>query len=158
MSRPNFDPVQLARVVERQREGANAHSNAWVSASAGAGKTRVLRDRVLRLLMAGVRPERILCLTFTKAAAAEMSRRISDELGSWTVADDTALHENLEELFGAPQDDAALVQARRLFARVLEAPLLAAGQARAARVLSFPCHRLVDSNLLHALFSSAAWQ
>ena len=122
MSRPNFDPVQLARVVERQREGANAHSNAWVSASAGAGKTRVLRDRVLRLLMAGVRPERILCLTFTKAAAAEMSRRINDELGSWTVADDTALHENLEELFGAPQDDAALVQARRLFARVLEAP------------------------------------
>ncbi|MDG2269564.1 MAG: UvrD-helicase domain-containing protein, partial [Alphaproteobacteria bacterium] len=83
MSVPNFDPTQLARVVEQQREGANAHSNAWVSAAAGAGKTRVLRDRVLRLLMAGVRPERILCLTFTKAAAAEMARRINDELGSW---------------------------------------------------------------------------
>jgi len=122
VSVPNFDPTQLARVVERQREGANAHSNAWVSAAAGAGKTRVLRDRVLRLLMAGVRPERILCLTFTKAAAAEMARRINDELGSWAVADAAVLHEKLEALFGAPQDDAALVQARRLFARVLEAP------------------------------------
>ena len=122
MSVPNFDPTQLARVVERQREGANAHSSAWVSASAGAGKTRVLRDRVLRLLMAGVRPERILCLTFTKAAAAEMARRINDELGSWAVADAAVLREKLEALFGAPQDDAALVQARRLFARVLEAP------------------------------------
>jgi ATP-dependent helicase/nuclease subunit A len=122
LSRPNFDLVQLERVVERQREGANARSNAWVSASAGAGKTRVLRDRVLRLLMAGVSPERILCLTFTKAAAAEMARRINDELGSWTVAEDEGLHEKLEELFGVRQNEEALVQARRLFAWVLEAP------------------------------------
>ena len=105
MSGPNFDPTQLARVVSRQRAGADAMSNAWVSASAGAGKTRVLRDRVLRLLMAGVRPERILCLTFTKAAAAEMSRRINDELGAWTVAEDAALYAKLEDLFGVPQTD-----------------------------------------------------
>lgn len=122
MSGPNFDPVQLARVVERQREGADALSNAWVSASAGAGKTRVLRDRVLRLLMAGVRPERILCLTFTKAAAAEMSRRINDELGKWTVADDPTLNGLLAELYGVSQAPEMLVQARRLFARVLDAP------------------------------------
>lgn len=122
MSGPNFDPVQLARVVERQREGADALSNAWVSASAGAGKTRVLRDRVLRLLMAGVRPERVLCLTFTKAAAAEMSRRINDELGKWTVADDRALSGFLEELYGVRQEPEMLVRARRLFARVLDAP------------------------------------
>ena len=122
MSGPNFDPTQLARVVSRQRAGADAMSNAWVSASAGAGKTRVLRDRVLRLLMAGVRPERILCLTFTKAAAAEMSRRINDELGAWTVAEDAALHAKLEDLFGVPQTDEKLVQARRLFALVLDAP------------------------------------
>lgn len=122
MSEPNFDPVQLARVVDRQRAGADAQANAWVSASAGAGKTRVLRDRVLRLLMAGVRPERILCLTFTKAAAAEMSRRINRELGAWTVAEDEVLHGYLEDLFGTPQEPEALVQARRLFARVLEAP------------------------------------
>lgn len=122
MSWPNFDPVQLTRVVDRQRMGADAQANAWVSASAGAGKTRVLRDRVLRLLMAGVRPERILCLTFTKAAAAEMSRRINRELGAWTVAEDDVLHGYLEDLFGVAQPPEALVQARRLFARVLEAP------------------------------------
>ena len=122
MSGPNFDPVQLARVVERQREGADALSNAWVSASAGAGKTRVLRDRVLRLLMAGVRPERILCLTFTKAAAAEMSRRINDELGAWTVADDPVLNGFLEDLYGTVPPPEMLVRARRLFARVLDAP------------------------------------
>lgn len=122
MSGSNFDPVQLARVVERQREGADARVHAWVSASAGAGKTRVLRDRVLRLLMAGVRPERILCLTFTKAAAAEMSRRINEELGNWTVAEGPELHRMLVALYGAPQEPEILVRARRLFARVLDAP------------------------------------
>ncbi len=122
MNGPNFNPALLERVSERQRRGADAHSNAWVSASAGAGKTRVLRDRVLRLLMAGVAPGRILCLTFTKAAAAEMSRRINDELGKWTVADDGELSARLADLFGTPQDPEALVRARRLFARVLDAP------------------------------------
>jgi len=122
MSAPNFNPALLERVSERQRRGADAHANAWVSASAGAGKTRVLRDRVLRLLIAGVAPGRILCLTFTKAAAAEMSRRINNELGEWTVAEDGALMSRLTDLFGAPPDPAALVRARRLFARVLDAP------------------------------------
>ncbi len=122
MSQANFDPVQLARVVDRQRTGADAQANAWVSASAGAGKTRVLRDRVLRLLMAGVRIERILCLTFTKAAAAEMSRRINCELGAWTVAEDDVLHGYLEDLFGVAPSPEAMIQARCLFARVLEAP------------------------------------
>ncbi|MBO6783879.1 MAG: double-strand break repair helicase AddA [Alphaproteobacteria bacterium] len=119
---PNFNPDELVRVSSRQREGADAGTNAWVSASAGAGKTRVLRDRVLRLLMAGVAPSRILCLTFTKAAAAEMSRRINDELGAWTVADDATLHAELANLFGAPPEPDDLLQARRLFARVLDAP------------------------------------
>jgi ATP-dependent helicase/nuclease subunit A len=122
MSGPNFDAIQLARVVSRQREGADAHANAWVSASAGAGKTRVLRDRVLRLLLAGVRPERILCLTFTKAAAAEMARRINDELGQWTVAGESELARMLEELYGTSQEPEMLVRARRLFAQVLDAP------------------------------------
>jgi ATP-dependent helicase/nuclease subunit A len=122
VSASNFNPALLERVSERQRRGADAHANAWVSASAGAGKTRVLRDRVLRLLMAGVAPGRILCLTFTKAAAAEMSRRINNELGEWTVAEDAALMSRLTALFGAPPDPDALVRARRLFARVLDAP------------------------------------
>ncbi|MEL0144217.1 MAG: UvrD-helicase domain-containing protein, partial [Alphaproteobacteria bacterium] len=122
MSAPNINPALLERVSERQRRGADAHASAWVSASAGAGKTRVLRDRVLRLLMAGVAPGRILCLTFTKAAAAEMSHRINDELGEWTVAEDAALVSRLTALFGAPPGPAALVRARRLFAQVLDAP------------------------------------
>jgi ATP-dependent helicase/nuclease subunit A len=117
-----FDRVQLDRVIARQRAGADARANAWVSASAGAGKTRVLRDRVLRLLLAGVAPQRILCLTFTKAAAAEMARRINAELGDWTVADDSALADRLSALLGAAPDAAETRRARQLFARVLESP------------------------------------
>ena len=122
MSVTSFDPDLLERVSARQREGADAGVSAWVSASAGAGKTRVLRDRVLRLLLAGVAPQRVLCLTFTKAAAAEMARRINAELGDWAILDDVKLHGRLEDLLGnAPPDDASR-RARQLFARVLEAP------------------------------------
>ena len=122
MSESEFNPDLLARVTARQREGADADVSAWVSASAGAGKTRVLRDRVLRLLLAGVAPQRILCLTFTKAAAAEMARRINAELGEWTVLADADLHERLAELTGEIPPDGAIGRARRLFARVLETP------------------------------------
>ena len=122
MSVTSFDPDLLERVSARQRDGANPGVSAWVSASAGAGKTRVLRDRVLRLLLAGVAPQRVLCLTFTKAAAAEMARRINAELGDWAVLDDVGLHGRLEDLLGeAPPEDASR-RARQLFARVLEAP------------------------------------
>ncbi len=122
MSLTDFDPDLLDRVSMRQRDGADAGVSAWVSASAGAGKTRVLRDRVLRLLLAGVAPQRVLCLTFTKAAAAEMARRINAELGDWAVLDDGALHARLSELLGADPPDDAARRARQLFARVLEAP------------------------------------
>ena len=122
MSLTDFDPDLLERVSMRQRDGADAGISAWVSASAGAGKTRVLRDRVLRLLLAGVAPQRVLCLTFTKAAAAEMARRINAELGDWAILDDGALHERLSELLGADPPDDAARRARQLFARVLEAP------------------------------------
>ena len=77
MSVTDFDPDELERVGARQRDGADVAVSAWVSASAGAGKTRVLRDRVLRLMLTGVAPQRVLCLTFTKTAAAEMARRIN---------------------------------------------------------------------------------
>tara|TARA_R110002110_G_scaffold415612_7_gene652236 strand:+ start:43230 stop:46721 length:3492 start_codon:yes stop_codon:yes gene_type:complete len=122
MSVTSFDPDLLERVSARQRDGADPGVSAWVSASAGAGKTRVLRDRVLRLLLAGVAPQRVLCLTFTKAAAAEMARRINTELGDWAVLDDAGLQGRLEDLLGdAPPADASR-RARQLFARVLEAP------------------------------------
>jgi ATP-dependent helicase/nuclease subunit A len=95
---------------------------AWVAASAGSGKTQVLRDRVLRLLLTGVRPTGILCLTFTRAAAAEMANRIANRLRDWAVSDDAALVADLSDLIGAPPNRETVRTARRLFARVLDAP------------------------------------
>ena len=122
MSVTDFDPDELERVGARQRDGADVAVSAWVSASAGAGKTRVLRDRVLRLMLTGVAPQRVLCLTFTKTAAAEMARRINAELGDWAVLDEPALRARLAALIGASPADDVVRRARQLFARVLEAP------------------------------------
>ncbi|MSO64244.1 MAG: double-strand break repair helicase AddA [Alphaproteobacteria bacterium] len=106
---------------ERQREAADPQLNVWVSASAGSGKTSVLVDRLLRLLLSGIAPERLLCLTFTKAAAAEMSDRLFRELSRWTILDETALRASLQGLTGAPAGADACQAARRLFARSLDA-------------------------------------
>jgi ATP-dependent helicase/nuclease subunit A len=95
---------------------------AWVAASAGSGKTQVLRDRVLRLLLSGARPTGILCLTFTRAAAAEMANRIANRLRDWAVSEEAALIKDLEALIGAPPTRGTVRNARRLFARVLDAP------------------------------------
>lgn len=94
----------------------------WVSANAGAGKTHVLVNRVLRLLLAGSPVQRILCLTFTKAAAAEMSNRLHRELGHWANLGDEALADDLARLTGEPSEPGRLRRARRLFATTLEAP------------------------------------
>lgn len=105
-----------------QRLAADPGASVWVTASAGSGKTKVLTDRVLSLLLGGTAPERILCLTFTKAAAAEMSIRVNDRLSRWATAADDALSRDLAELTGEAPDDAACGAARRLFAQVLDAP------------------------------------
>ena len=105
-----------------QRGAADPTASVWVAASAGTGKTKILTDRVLNLMLAGTRPERILCLTFTKAAAAEMSSRITDQLAQWAVADDDALTGALHDLIGRPVEKEALAQARKLFAHVLDTP------------------------------------
>lgn len=97
--------------------------SAWVSASAGTGKTKVLTDRVLRLLLTGERPGAILCITFTKAAAAEMLERIEQELGLWAVADDAELKERLKKLSGIDAADEVFQRARRLFACVMDSPV-----------------------------------
>jgi ATP-dependent helicase/nuclease subunit A len=97
-------------------------ASVWVAASAGTGKTKVLADRVLRLLLAGTAPNRILALTFTKAAAAEMANRIADVLGQWSAESDTALAADLADLLGTAPDTATRTRARALFARVLETP------------------------------------
>ena len=117
------DERSLPRVVDSQRRAANPAISAWVSASAGTGKTTVLTDRVLRLLLAGAPPQRILCLTFTKAAAAEMANRIDRDSamgGRWP-------RPSLRNELASPDRRAAgdakrWTLARQLFARVLDVP------------------------------------
>lgn len=105
-----------------QRKAADPAASAWVDASAGSGKTKVLVDRVLRLLVGGTAPQRILCLTFTTAAAAEMANRLHDRLARWAVAEEAALQGELETLLGAAPEPPTRDSARRLLARVLDAP------------------------------------
>ncbi len=115
--------VDLTVTIERQQRAANPQTSAWVSANAGSGKTRVLTDRVIRLLLAGTEPSRILSLTFTKAAAAEMENRLFAKLGDWAAMDNARLRAALTELVGVPVErDEELDAARRLFARALETP------------------------------------
>jgi ATP-dependent helicase/nuclease subunit A len=115
-----FDPIQYAG--EQQRRATLPGQSAWVVANAGTGKTKVLTDRVTRLLLAGVKPERILCLTFTKAAAAEMRNRLAGQLGRWAMADDAILGKEIEALIDEVPQVEQRILARRLFARVLDAP------------------------------------
>ena len=96
--------------------------SAWVSANAGAGKTHVLTDRVTRLLLDGAYPARILCLTYTKAAAAEMASRLFARLGEWALLPDHSLSEKLVQIGANAPDADALRRARRLFAQALETP------------------------------------
>jgi ATP-dependent helicase/nuclease subunit A len=95
-------------------------SDVWLSASAGTGKTQVLTARVLRLLLHNARPESILCLTFTKAGAAEMANRINDILGAWVRLPSNMLFKDLEAL-GEESGPEARAKARTLFAKVLDA-------------------------------------
>jgi ATP-dependent helicase/nuclease subunit A len=102
-----------------QRAASDPQEHVWLSASAGTGKTYVLSARVLRLLLRGVKPDAILCLTFTKAGAAEMAERVHQRLAHWVQLDNIALHQELEALGEASGPDAQDM-ARTLFAKVLE--------------------------------------
>lgn len=112
----------LDDTLRRQRLASAPDTSAWVSANAGSGKTHVLAVRVVRLLLSGVDPARILCLTFTKAAAALMSRRVFDMLGGWIALDDETLAKEINKMEGAPPGKTRLLRARRLFAEALETP------------------------------------
>ncbi len=116
------DIISLASA--QQRMASNPENSVWVEASAGTGKTKVLSDRVLRLLLNGVSPSRILCLTYTKAAAVEMSNRIAEKLSKWAVAKDEKLVKELSNLLGEKikEDNKLLLKARRLFALLLDTP------------------------------------
>ena len=105
-----------------QTIAATPTASVWVSASAGSGKTKVLADRVLRLLLSGTDAGKILCLTFTRAAAAEMQNRIRRLLGEWAVMDDDELTSGIVALTGQTPDDAVRALAQRLFAQVLDTP------------------------------------
>jgi ATP-dependent helicase/nuclease subunit A len=133
-------------ITERaQRAAADPAASAWVAANAGAGKTHVLVMRLLRLLLAGTPPERILCLTFTKAAAAEMSNRVLSRLADWVTLADHRLAEEIEKLVGrAPLPD-ELVRARDLFAVAMETP----GGLKVQTIHAF-CERLLQRFPLEA--------
>ena len=107
---------------ESQRGASDPTASIWVAASAGTGKTKVLTDRVLRLMLAGAEPRRILCLTYTKAAAAEMANRIAERLADWATAGEDELRRKLIELLGRQPTDDDRRLARQLFARVLDTP------------------------------------
>ena len=107
-----------------QIDAANPAGSVWLAANAGSGKTRVLTDRVAWLLLDGAAPERILCLTYTKAAAGEMQNRLFRQLSKWTMLSDDALRVEITRLGAArgtvPDDQ--LRRARTLFARAIETP------------------------------------
>lgn len=109
-------------VTRDQSRASDPKSSVWVAASAGSGKTKALTDRVLRLLLDGAAPEKLLCLTFTKAAAAEMSLRINRRLGDWTMLAAVDLEQSLKALTGEPPDSRTIERAHCLFATVLDAP------------------------------------
>src|SRR5436309_14472261 len=111
-----------ADLIRLQVEASDPAVSAWVAANAGSGKTHVLAQRVIRLLLDGVDPAKILCITFTKAAAANMANRVFDELRRWTALDDIELDATIKQISGIEPDAARRTLARRLFAMALETP------------------------------------
>ncbi len=117
-------PVELLardRANADQRAASDPAVSAWVSASAGSGKTKLLTDRLLRLMLGGADPARIQCLTYTKAAAAEMALRLRHELGRWVTLRDAELDLALHTLDVQPDTEKRKL-ARALFATVLDLP------------------------------------
>ena len=110
-------PANLAQMA-----AAHPDRNTWLLANAGSGKTKVLTDRVARLLLNGVEPQHILCLTYTKAAASEMQNRLFQRLGAWAMKPDDALRRDLVELGEEEMAAPRLARARQLFARAIETP------------------------------------
>jgi ATP-dependent helicase/nuclease subunit A len=119
MNAPRIIPEAVLRL---QITASDPAVSAWVAANAGSGKTHVLAQRVIRLLLDGVEPGRILCITFTKAAAANMANRVFDELRRWTALDDEKLDAAIRLMSDLDPDPARRARARRLFALALETP------------------------------------
>src|SRR4051812_6396099 len=120
MSSPRANIPDAVRAT--QARASDPASSAFVSANAGSGKTHVLVQRVIRLLLDGVPPEKILCITFTKAAAANMAERVFTTLGHWVTLDDAALDAAIRDAGIARPDAKLRNRARELFACALETP------------------------------------
>ena len=135
----------LEETSRNQSLAADPETSVWVGANAGTGKTHVLTNRVLRLLVCGTAPEKILCLTYTKAAAALMSRRVFDRLASWVVMTDEALDASLADLTGKVATPETRDFARSLFALAIETP----GGLKVQTIHAF-CERLLQRFPLEA--------
>jgi len=109
-------------VLEVQNDASDPNVSAWVSANAGSGKTHVLALRVIKLMLDEVDPAKILCITFTKAAAANMANRVFSELRKWTALDDDALDAAIGRISNIRPTARVRARARRLFATALETP------------------------------------
>ncbi|HMM15292.1 MAG TPA: double-strand break repair helicase AddA [Parvibaculum sp.] len=130
---------------EQQLRASDPAASVWVSANAGSGKTHALTTRVARLLLAGTDPGRILCLTFTKAAAAEMSGRLYQRLGDWAVMEDERLAYEIAGIEGPIPSGEKIAFARKLFARAIETP----GGLKIQTIHAF-CERLLGRFPLEA--------
>jgi ATP-dependent helicase/nuclease subunit A len=136
----------LARLDERQSAAADPAHHVWLGASAGTGKTQVLSARVLRLMLEGVKPDAILCITFTKAGAAEMAHRIHERLATWVRVGDGELRMDLQALGLDWSQEGLMNHARSLFATVIDSP---GGSVRVQTIHSF-CQTLLASFPLEA--------
>lgn len=112
----------MVKQTAEQLRASNPNVSVWVGASAGTGKTFVLSNRVLRLMLSGNRPDKILCLTYTNTAAAEMAIRVNKRLSTWITMDEAELYSELESVLGKAPDKDQLLLARKLFAKVLDVP------------------------------------
>ncbi|WP_075997713.1 double-strand break repair helicase AddA [Salaquimonas pukyongi] len=137
-SRKNYASAKLSRATDP------AHS-IWVSANAGSGKTYLLSRRVIRLLLEGSSPSELLCLTFTKAAAAEMSNRVFGILGEWSLMNQAELSREVANLLGHSPTGKEMTRARKLFALSLDTP----GGLRIQTIHAF-CESLLHQFALEA--------
>ncbi|MBA5724294.1 double-strand break repair helicase AddA, partial [Candidatus Liberibacter sp.] len=113
---------RISQTKLRQLEASDPTRSVWVSANAGSGKTYVLVQRVLRLLLAGYNPSSLLCLTYTNAATAEMSNRVFEKLTEWSHLSDEKLAEDITKIQGEKPDKSQLSKAQNLLTKTLETP------------------------------------
>ena len=116
-----MNKTPLIITTEKQKRVSNPYTHSWVSASAGSGKTYVLVQRILRLLLrSDVSPQNITAITYTKAGANEMSNRIISDLNKWAVCEEAELQNILTSIIGEKPTQKQINRARSLFARVLD--------------------------------------